>query len=435
MTTQTLSTLIQKLSESCGDYLAVATTTNITTNNSIVSTTLNQYDYGEDDHFNNWWVYLNTTANPSVERRISNYTTATGTLAIAGAALAAESGSVDVYIFQYPRVHYKQAIIEACNEIYPALHKTIDNQTLVTGNILPDGHFEEWDSASSLTYYSALSGTLAQTSTAGLTRGGTYSAKYTAGAANDYFYIDSDSYPRLLELQDKTVDLFVPAYPEDANDAYIQIATVSTNSSTQTLTSTTPCAAAMFTQLKLESQKLNDNLEYISIRFGVTTNGKYAYFDDAFLCGMPLAQYLLPTEFNGGYVSQTIIQTTGNSDEWFYDINPFMVRSGELIPHGVISNNSWLLIDAQPVERRLRLRGFAPLETLSDDTDTITLENGKVPLLIALARMLFWEREAPPVSEDDKAKFNTEYSRAARRYYELKSTHQMARPIETLKRL
>jgi len=43
------------------------------------------------------------------------------------------------------------------------------------------------------------------------------------------------------------------------------------------------------------------------------------------------------------------------------------------------------------------------LETLSADTDTITIDAEKVPLLLAKAREIFWKREAAPASANDKA--------------------------------
>ena len=56
MGTTTLATIDQRLSEAIDDFIELDTTTNLSTNNYIVATGLNEYDDGSDDAFNNWWV-------------------------------------------------------------------------------------------------------------------------------------------------------------------------------------------------------------------------------------------------------------------------------------------------------------------------------------------------------------------------------------------
>jgi hypothetical protein len=183
LNTVTLSTLITNLGQSTSDYLSFSTTNNITTNNSVISTTLTQYDSSEDDHFGGadteWWVYIDGTTNSGVLRRCTDYATATGTITVAGAPLVAETGSVTCQLFRYNRDRMVNAIVEACKQIYPALHKKVDKQVLITGNILPDSSFERWVSSTSLALYSASNTTLVQTSGGAYIRGqkGSYSAK------------------------------------------------------------------------------------------------------------------------------------------------------------------------------------------------------------------------------------------------------------------
>jgi len=429
--THTFLELKEWLLQSLGDYIKVATTTNITTNTSVVSTTLNSYDDGRDDYFNDWYVYINGTTNVGVSRKISDYATSTGTITVFGANLAAETGSKDVYVTRYNPDHIKWALIDACKEIYPTLHLPIDDQSLIVGNILPDT-FQDWSSASALTWYSALSGTLARTTTGGLFRFGAYSAKYTAGADNDYIYIDSDSYPRLLDLQGRTIDVYVLAYPEVANNAYIVVYTVANNGTTiQTLTSTTTNAAATYTWLKLEGQAISDDLDYIAIRFKVATNTKYVYFDSPYVGGRDIKEYLLPPNLRDGHVSRVRMQTTSYKDPALCDLNPFATMdTGEVIKHDLMDIGNWRyirLLDSITNERRLRVTGYKPLETLSADTDTITLDIQRVPLLIEYAKMLFLERESKPVSAEDIARFDREMARAYGRYQSLYYKHRMGR--------
>jgi len=427
--THTLLSLVQSLAEANGDWLTFSTTTNIAGSSTVViSTTLNQYDNASDDFFNEqYWFYLDSTNNASVLRKVKDYATATGSLTMYGANLAAESGSQTCYLFRYDRSHYVNAIVEACKEIYPSLHVKVDDMTLVSSNILPDGHFESWSSATALNQWTASNITLAKTSTAGLTRGGAFSAKCTATAANGYIYVHSDTFPRLLQLQNTTVNAYAQAYPQTADDAAIVIYTKDKNGTEQTLTSTTSCQAGEFTQLKLEGQTLNDNLTDLSLRLKVGTSGQYVYFDDAYLGGRRLTEFLMPDDLVGGSLSQVIAQIRGNSDPMFYDTRPFMAdNSGRRVSFTEINDgtNIYLkLLEDVPAERRLRLIGRKPLELATDtsiaDTDTITLDAQCVPLLIQKAKMIFYEREITPLNAEDSARFEREQGKAEGRYRQL----------------
>jgi len=427
MNTETYLELKELFDQSIGDYLSFDTTTNITTTNAIVSTSLKAYDDGSDGHYDGMWVSIDEGNNIGVERKTglpgtTTYATSTGTLTVLGAALSAETGAVSCRIHRYEPALKGRAINEALKEVYHDLNLTVDDMTLVTGNIIPDGHFESWSSTSALNWFTASNITLAQTSTAGCTRGGTYSAKLTASADSGYIYLNSNTYSRLLMLQDKTVNFYAMAYPQTANDAKIEIYTKDISGDTQTLTSTTTSQAGEFTQIKLEDQKLNDDLTDVEIRFYVNTSGQYVYYDDAYLGCHSLTEYLLPDDFVGGDLTKVVIQTTGHMDEMFYDLQPFIDDNGIELPFDIINNGTNLylsLIEYLPIERRLRLIGRKPFNVLSSNTDTLTIDVHRIPLLIAKARMIFFGRMAVPVSKGDIDRFEYEYSKAQRDYLRL----------------
>ena len=197
--TTTLLALEELFSEAIGDFLEFDTTTNIGAGLTIISTTLKSYDQAQDDYFNEWWVYITEGNNIGVLRKVSDYATATGTLTVYGANLAAEARAVTCRLGRFNRTNKKLALVRAIEQLYPTLYRPVDNDELVANNILPDGSFEDWSSTSALRFYSTSNVTLAKTSTAGTVRHGTYCAKATASAANGYFYISSNSYPRLLD--------------------------------------------------------------------------------------------------------------------------------------------------------------------------------------------------------------------------------------------
>jgi len=427
-----------------GDFLEVDTTTNITTSNAVVSTTLRQYDNGTDGYFDKFWVEITEGNNAEAKRRTglpaaTTYATATGTLTVAGDSFAADTGDITCRLHKYNPSSKERALIEAIKQIYPMLHKDVDDITLITGNILPDGHFESWTSSSVLDFYTAGtdSGTFAQTSTAGQTRGGTYSAKYTAGGAAGYFYISSSTYPRLLELQGQTVNFYVQAYPQTADDATISIITIEPDSTTTTTASTTTCPAGRFTLLENESVVIPAVCDEIQIAFNVATSGQYVVFDDAFLSGQRLSEYLLPPDFINGELLEVKVQDVGYLDPPCYDLHPFTTEySGTKVPFEVISDgtNRFLkLVDSEISGFRMRLRGDKVLEIPTAYTSTITIDPENIPLLIAKARVIFWQREAVPANVQDIAKFRTLQAEAEMDYRRLLATKRMTRPSPMLK--
>jgi hypothetical protein len=426
LNTFTFLSLQQSLQEACGDFLEFDTTSAMTASNAIVSTTLRQYDDGENGKFDGYWVYVTESTNAGVERKTglpgtTTYATTTGTLTIMGSALTADSTAVTCRLTRVEPKHYRDAIVEATKELYPTLNKPVEDMTLITGNMLPDAHFEDWSSSSALRLYSTSNAAVARTSTSGLTRGGLYSAKVTPTAANGYLYISSDTYPPLLDLSGKTVNIYCWAYAEVTNDPKIEIYTIDSAGSTQTLTSTTACASVLWNQISFENQVLNDDLVRVDIRFKVASSTKYTYFDDGYLSGMELDEYLLPASLYNGHVGQVYIQNSGHSTPPCYDLKPFIrERNNSLIKHRVFNDGTYLylkLLEDADNGLRLLLRGYIPLESLSAATSTITLDDRLLPLLIDKARMIFWQREMIPLSVDSRGQAQDEYNRAANDYY------------------
>jgi hypothetical protein len=187
----------------------------------------------------------------------------------------------------------------------------------------------------------------------------------------------------------------------------------------------------------LEEQVLNDNLVEVQIRFKVTTNLKYAYFDDAMLQGRYIYEYLLPDNFRDGHLSSVLMQASHHMDEACYDLNSFSSMSpGTELDFDIVDEGSQRYLKVNNTltpERRLRLTGYKPLESLSSDSDTITLDSERVPLLIARAEMIFFERYRKPVSSSDITRYNFEYGTARTRFNELFTKLRMSKPVELLR--
>lgn len=438
MGTTALSVLEQRLAEQIGDWIQEDTTTNIGANTSVVSTALNKWDGGANGYFDDWWIYIDGVANAGVERKTgkTTYATATGTLTVYGGNLAAESASVSFNMHRYERANYIRAFNDAIREIYPNLHQPMEDRELVVGNLLPPFN---WTSATALQFYAASNGNLAKTTTAGNVRRAPTSCLLTTTAANGYLYMSSQTYPKLLDIQGKTISVKVWVKPEVANDATIVISAVSNDgTTTQTLTSTTACPAGYWTLLELEDQEINDDLKAVEIRFKVATNAKTCYFETPRVIGHNQMEYLLPYEFQGNDITRVYVQTAGYMDDICDDAVP---RHWERV-YGYSTYQQDIfgtkyeflrLPYLYTTRRQIQLTGTKPLSTLSAATDTIEINGKEINLFIAYAKYrLFRIIQGSPASQD-ASRYQDAINNAWAEYSSLLSSLKMGRPAKAMK--
>ena len=436
--TTNLSTLEQRLGQAIGDDLEVVVTTAIGAGVTIVSTNLTAYDGGRDDYFIDWFCYITDKANAGVQRQVSDYATATGTLTVRGANLTDDVANLaTIRLHRYNRDLYVNAINDAVRETFPTFHKPLDITELVTGNILPNAHFRDWAASTAPDKYSMQDANITATAntTAGNYRGGNKSMKALTGAsgAGKYVYISSDTYPRLLDLMGKQASFYCWAFPEVADDATIQIYTVKADGTAQTLTSTTACPAGEFTLLTLKDQNLNDDLVEIQFRFKIATASKYVYFDNARVIGRNQTEYLLPTDLNTGVLSSVEIQAEGRSDYWADDLQPRAweeVHDWEILDNGTdkFLKLGFLYDD----HRLLRLRGYTPLSTVSAFTDTIEIDGRLLNRFLAYAKYKLFQSIEVPIASQDVGRYELQSAKAYNEYQRL-SNLKMKMPKLQLK--
>jgi len=438
----TLLSLDQKLLETLGYWrYRHPVTTALAASTSLVSTHLQKHR-STADHFNDWWVSIEDEANIGEERLVSN-DDGTSTLTVLSAWTAeAASEKANFRLCPYKWGNRKRAIIEAIKEVYPNLFLPLDDRTLITGNILPNSHFEDWASSSYPDFYSVTSATAAQTTTAGLYRGqrGTSSALVTASAADGYMSITSKDYPRLLDLMDKDIDFKCWAYPSVADDAFLTIYTIQADGTEQTLNSTTTCPASKWTLLELEDQDINDDIVEIQLRFRVHTKDATCYFDAARVTGRDIREYLLPDDFYNGSLLKVYIQTSGYSDDACDDILP---RYWERVfGYDIIDDGTYkylYLPYLYGAERQIRLIGNKPLEDLTGTTEaaalalTISLDGQRLNILTEYAAYYLLTIESAEVSSEDRSHTEQQAAKHYYKYQTLKATHGMPRPSGTMK--
>lgn len=350
----------------------------------------------------------------------------TTTLATLQTRLSQKIGDED----QIHGAYYELAINDAIRETYPDVHKPLDDTSLITGNILPPFN---WTSSSALDIYTSPSGTLAKTTTAGYYRHASGSAKVTASGADDAIVLDSNAFPRLLDIMDKSVSLKCWAIPEDADDAFLDIITTDSDGNDTTKSSTTSCTAGVFTLLEIEDYDVPDDIVRVRIKLRVHTDTKYAYFDPPRLTGKTNYEYLLPYDFQEGTVEEVHIQSSSYSDDACDDLHP---RYGNaVIGHDIIQDGTrkYIFIPYSSSKRRVRLIGHCPLEALSSSTDTISLDDKLVDLLITYAAFRIFERQIGTAASTEVSRYQSRANYWYGKYQGLLRTHAMPRKSQTLK--
>lgn len=430
--TTALSTLRQRMSEPIGDWLSSTVTTAINADTSVVDTALANVEGGDTtDFFEDWWILFTSYANDGVKRKISAYNSSTNTLTVQGGNLTDDTTNKATY--ELHRIHpdyYTRALNMAARDIYPTLYKPIIDRTLSTGNALPNSHFDWW-SATTIPdlYTNSANSTCAQTTTAANKRGGVSSCKLTAGAASDYFYITSDSFRRLVDLQNTSIDFYCWVYPEVANDAWIAIYTLEQDGTATTTTSTTSVTAGEYNLVSITSHSVPDDLDEIQFRFGVTTDTKYAYFDQAQVFGKIQYDYVLPGVLQYGKVNKIRIQTSGEEAVASNDVG--MVSWADVFGWKIVDDYTYkyLRLPFWSTERLLELEGYAPLEdNLSSDTDTMSIDDPHTELLVTHAIWhLFRQMRGYPSGDGTKA-IDEEIAYWASKVTEMKRRLAMRKP-------
>jgi hypothetical protein len=242
--------------------IEAATTTNITTNTSVVSTNLAD-DYPVDDTFIGWYAMLlndvdgSTATNNGKVRRVTDYTASTGTITVAGANLTAEDESANFILTRWNPDHVKSWFNRVRQNLFPQIAIMRDHQPLVTGQI--QRRFElpttlrskplqvlmgEWPSASSLAENEILNPGFetwgSTTSATSWTLAGSGSTvnqeQQTTGPANYGVFRDDNSARVLNNASDETTLLqtVTPKVATQRMKAHLGVAVYNTSSTSVT---------------------------------------------------------------------------------------------------------------------------------------------------------------------------------------------------------
>ena len=287
--------------------------------------------------------------------------------------------------------NYDNAINNASKEISDVLFIPLDNMDLVTGNILPPFN---WATSSTLDFYTEPTGSAVKVTDGAYIWNGSTSAKVTASGDNDKLSLVSGDYHRLLDIMGKDVSLKCWIYSQTSDDAFLKIKTWQADGTAQELDSTTTTYAGKKNLIELEDQSINDDLSIAEIWMYVATDTKWSYFDMPRLIGGNVREYLLPQDLQDGHLSSVQVQTTGDCD----DLHPTRwesVYGWKIISEGVYK---YLRLPSGITKaKRIRLRGYKPLEQLSTGTDTISIDDEQVNLLLSYSAYKLFEIEGQEI--------------------------------------
>lgn len=325
---------------------------------------------------------------------------------------------------------YVYAIQNAIREIYPKLHRPVIDTSLITGNILPPFN---WSTTALLDLYTEPTGTLLKNTSSVYYHNGPTSARITATGADDGIILDSQYFPRLLDLMDNTVSLKCWVISQDNNDAFLDIITTSSAGVDTTKSSTTTCVAGVRTLLEIEDYAIPDDIVRIRVKLRVHSTGRYVYFDPPRLTGKTIDEYVLPTDFQNGDILKVGVQSWGYSDDACDDLQPTFWEIA--YDWSVFSDGTYryLKLAGYGSGRRIHLTGYCPLEIPTTDIETISLEGEKVNLLIAYAAYLLYEMEMIMPSATDVSRIERASVYWYGKYQRLLQSHKMRSPNPTMR--
>jgi len=130
-TTSTVDTILPEYAQRIGAYVgSFSTTTNLTTNTSVVSTALRDRGFTVDDILNDFYVRLTSGSNNDDKiRRISDYTGSSGTITVAGENLASESSSITFEIYRYDPNLLLDTLQAGAQNAFPGLYVEVNDRT------------------------------------------------------------------------------------------------------------------------------------------------------------------------------------------------------------------------------------------------------------------------------------------------------------------
>jgi hypothetical protein len=129
--TTTLDTMLPGFARYIGAFVgSFTTTTNIAGNTSLISTSLTDTGFNNDDALNDTFARITSGNNDETVRLVTDYTASTGALTLSGTNLTADSGSATFEIYRYDPSQLKDMLNDAREDVFPRLYKEVNDLSL-----------------------------------------------------------------------------------------------------------------------------------------------------------------------------------------------------------------------------------------------------------------------------------------------------------------
>ena len=128
--TSTVDILLPEYARRLGAYAgAFSTTTTVTTNTSVISTGLTDRGFSVDDTLNDFYIRITSGENDNKIRRINDFTGSSGTIAVTGTNLTADSGTGTTFeIYRYDPNLLLDTLQSGAQSAFPSLYVEVNDR-------------------------------------------------------------------------------------------------------------------------------------------------------------------------------------------------------------------------------------------------------------------------------------------------------------------
>jgi hypothetical protein len=423
MPTITLSTIRDRLDQSLGDYRGATITTGSGAGTIAVSSLA---DF-PDSHFDEWWVEVTSGTVSGEVRQVSSFTSSGGSL-VMRRAFSTAPGTATIKLHRYEPAYKDKALSDALYETFPALRQIVIDESLVSGNILKNGNFDQLISSDDW----ALSGGSSAVSTT--RRYGKYSGLFVTSGVGEYlsqtwggtvlagFSVPSNE--ALDTLDGGNIRMKGWVMSASAGSIYAQFVTQNRDTGTGTTVSadTISTPAGVWTQYD-ESLSLSSDISYAQARIVLHKAG--TYYLNRWRLYATTHEYTIPSVFTAPptqvYISNRNADYTGMHQwtalhDWRVnnDNGVFKLQTQTPYAHGF----------------PLRLVGAIPLVLPTSGSSTLPMGADDVALLCQYGAYLFYDRLAMEYTGKDRTQFQRMASRYLSAYERMPKPQPLATHLE-----
>ena len=435
MATTTLDTMLPQFGRYIGAFIgSFTTTTAIAANTSVVSTELTNAGFNSDDALIDTFIKITSANNDDAVRRVTDYTGSSGTITVSGTALTSDSSTQATFeLYRYDPNQLRDSLNDARLESFPELYQHIEDRTLTL-----EGHQNKYARPTSIRQ-----GFIRQ-----IYEEPRIDAKSFGNNIVGTLNCDFESWTNSTTPEDWVNDSFTSITQEEevsspdnwmvfsgTSSAQFQVAASSVNTALLTVPSGTnykgeEINVGVWVYSKTASRvSAAIQIDSDTISTGTTHSGggweRLTHTLDATDLATSIKIGLHVTSTSDAFVfyADEIVATAGQSEIPQPLGSPIMgwrEETDNIVIHGIRPSSNY----------QLRVRGMAPLSSVSSGSDTMEIEGDQLRLLFSYAAMLWFQQDIDQLDD-------TEFQIAQRRFGHFRNMAASSRgrmaPITLLK--